>query len=181
MRLFKFITFLAILAFSAQAHALLITPDTTPRFYGDQTGQHFIDLIIAPIIGSADELYKMNVGGPEEGPLAGSYATSFFNTPTDPSGATITYTGGPIVGPEAFLLVKDGNQTPAWYLFNLSAAPNLWNGMETLVLSGFWPNQGAISHVTLYGDRHSVPEPATLFLLGAGLIGLARFGRKKLI
>jgi hypothetical protein len=55
-----------------------------------------------------------------------------------------------------------------------------WDGMEILELTGFWPNQGAISHVSLYGNRQSVPEPATMLLLGTGIFGLALFGRKKI-
>lgn len=46
------------------------------------------------------------------------------------------------------------------------------------------PNQypfiSGISHVSFYG-LHSVPEPATLLLLGSGLIGLGVFGRKKIM
>ena len=125
------------------------------------------------------EQYKQNVGGGEEGPLAGSYSTVFLNTPGDPSGATITYTGGNIVSAPAYLFVKDGNQTPAWYLFNLTTLT--WNGTDTLNLSGFWPAQGAISHVSLFGGSStSVPEPATLSLLGMGLLGFAAAQRRRM-
>jgi len=167
-----------LLAFGAQAHALLITPSSTPLLAsGPQTSQSDIAAAIASLVG--DELYKQDVGGPESGSLSGSYATVFSNTPTDPADATITYTGGPTVGSPAQLLVKDGNQNPAWYLFGL--APGMgWNGMETLYLEGFWPAQGAISHVTLYGSSNTVvPEPATMLLVGVGLIGVAGLGRKR--
>jgi hypothetical protein len=178
MRFFKLVlplmVFCACLAFAAQAHALSITPSYDTPLTGLQTSQALINDAIATTIGGADLLYKSTPGVGEEGPLAGSYNTLFFNTPLDPSGATITYTGGPFVD-DAFLLVKDGNHTPAWYLFNLAS----WNGTETLELSGFWTGPGAISHVALYGTSHSVPEPATMLLLGVGLIGLAGYSRKK--
>jgi hypothetical protein len=171
--LLKLAVFFGVLALAAQAQALVISPGDADDF-GNQTGQAEIDAYLAANYPGLDELYKQNVGeGGDSGSLAGSYETTFLNDPTDPSGALIEYVSGPIAE-DAFLLVKDGNQTPAWYLFDLSG----WDGMETLELSGFWPDQGAISHVTLYGGTTTVPEPGTLLLLGSGLFGLALYGRK---
>src|SRR5262245_28325255 len=134
-----------VLAFNA--HALTITPATLAAATGNQTSQAEINAAIAPIIGSASLLYKQNVGGLEEGSLAGSYTTTFSNTPADPSDALISYVDGQgYVGAPAWLLVKDGDQKPAWYLFNLTG---LWNGTDDLVLQDFWPGNGAISHVSL--------------------------------
>ena len=87
----------------------------------------------------------------------------------DPADATITYVSGQpvIAAQDIFLLVKDGNQIPAAYLFGISG----WNGTESLVLTGFWPQGGAISYVSIYTSG-STPVPdggTTLMLLGAGL------------
>lgn len=180
-RVLSLIVFCVLVAFAAQAHALFIYPNITdpaPQsiWTGNQTSQAEINTAIAGYLGSSVELYKQNVLGSEVGALAGSYETTFYNTPSDPSGALIHYVGGAYVGPTAFLLVKDGNHSPAWYLFNLTDFG--WNGTADLVLSNFWPAQGAISHVTLYGTQ-AVPEPATMLILGVGLIGLAGYSRKK--
>jgi hypothetical protein len=167
---------------AAKAEALAITPATLAAATGDQTSQAEIDAAIAAFLGISVELYKQNVGGAEEGALAGSYTTEFFNTPDDPEDATITYDGGDIVGPIAYLLIKDGASSPAWYLFNLTSLG--WNGMETIEIQDFWAGagpagRGAISHLTLYGGTTSVPEPATLSLLAVGLLGTGVLRRRR--
>jgi hypothetical protein len=92
-----------------------------------------------------------------------------FNSLSDPSGGAISWVGsGPVAKDNIFLLVKDGNQNPSAYLFNISG----WNGTELLSLSNFWPGPGgAISHVSIYAS--GVPDGGTtLILLGIGLAGL---------
>lgn len=171
----KLAAVMVVAGMTLSAHALSITPASLPQFTGNQTSQSQIDVAIAPIIGGASFQYKQNVGGAELGPLAGSYETTFSNSASDPSDALIHYVGGQNVGSPAWLLVKDGNQSPAWYLFNLTALA--WNGTDDLVLTGFWPAQGAISHVSLYGT--AVPDgAATAVLLGMGLLGLVTLSRK---
>jgi hypothetical protein len=172
---------------AARSEALNITPGTgvidVTRFEGvDNSNSGALIEASAEcscVISAATETYKQDVGGGESGALAGSYSTVFLNTPGDPSGATISYTGGPTAAATTYLFVKDGNQTPAWYLFNLTALG--WNYTETLNLSGFWPNQGAISHVALYGatGTTTVPEPATLSLMGVGLLGFVAAARRR--
>lgn len=180
--LLKSVVLFGVLAIAAQAYALEITPISgvlnTSRWEGDQTSQAEINAFIATYLGSATELYKQDVGGGESGLLAGNYETTFSNTADDPANALIQHTGEASVDDPAFLLVKDGGHSPAWYLFDLTALG--WNGTDDLVLSGFWPNQGAISHVTLYGTPQGVPEPGAMLLLGIGLVGLAGWGRKRI-
>jgi hypothetical protein len=50
-----------------------------------------------------------------------------------------------------------------------------WTTEPLLVGSG---QQPGISHISFFGTQ-GVPEPATLLLLGSGLVGLAMFGRKR--
>ena len=158
---------------SASAFALSISPGDEV-LSGNETSQAQINLIVDPYIDPSLLLYKQDVGGAETGSLAGSYTTTFDNTPQDPSEATITYDGGQYVGPTAYLLVKDGNNQPAWYLFNLTDLG--WDGTETLDLSGFWIGKGGISHVSLYGQK--APDGGTtVALLGLSMasLGFARW------
>jgi hypothetical protein len=53
---------------------------------------------------------------------------------------------------------------------------------ETNIITGFSVPEGSIKRLSVYGqitETAPVPEPATLILLGTGLIGLAGFGRRK--
>jgi hypothetical protein len=134
--------------------------------------------------------YKQNVDDPwDTGPYAGFYTTEFSNTVDDPADALITWDGPDFFDcPTCVLIIKDGDQTPAQYLFDLLA----WDGKESIQMTGFWPRQGAISHVEIWsGSRSSsstsgqtstggqVPEPGVLGLLGIGLLGQAVLLRQR--
>lgn len=175
------------------AQAVIITPATNVKWTTNTTS-NLTAAEVAAIVGyggSLTEIYKMNVGdGADSGSFASSYSTQFLNSSTDPEDAKITYVAGqtPITGSPLYLLVKDGNQTPAQYIFDLNnldldnnpaTAAYSWNGLDELYMQDFWPNQGAISHVSIYrGTGTSVPDGgATIALMGLALVGLS-LGRR---
>jgi hypothetical protein len=180
-----FLASAALALISTAAWSYSVTPtggDATLVSTSNNQGGGENDLIEAWNLANDPDVvfqYKDNVGGAEEGPFTGSYETTYSDTETDPQNALIEYISGPsLTCPTCLLIVKDGNQIPAVYLFSLVG----WNGTDDLVLTGFWPGEGAISHVSLYSAASSssgggsgsgtIPEPASsgLALVGLGLM-----------
>lgn len=175
-----------MLGVASQAHALTIMPSSpslvyttnaTPAIDADGVESALASVFINP--GQLGEAYKQNEGGGESGTAMSYYTTTFLPT-FDPSGAEIKWDGSYFIEcGDCYLVVKDGNHTPALYIFDISS----WNGQDTLDLSGFWMDQGTISYVAIYnnasmdggGTIAAIPEADTyaMLLAGLGLVGFA--------
>jgi hypothetical protein len=176
MNVVKKAAVLAVLsAVTLEVAALSITPSSSLYVTsGNQTGVPKILEQIAKegyVLGTSQ--YKKDYdNGAESGDLKNSYSTSFNSSV---SGGSVTWDGPGIITGAQYFLVKDGNHSPAWYLFDISG----WDGKESIEFSNFWLGPGAISHVAIFGGTTSVPDGgATAILLGVGVLGLAALRRK---
>jgi hypothetical protein len=185
----------ALFSVDANASILGITPSTgvlnVTRWEGTDPQNPMADDIetITSFIGELEELYKADVnpegGNPaiESGPFADSYTTTYSNPADDPSDALIEWDGGPFISAPEFLLVKGGaGLDPTWYIFDLGLDALAWDGQMDIQLSGFWPQQGAISHIAIYAEagQFVVAEPATVAVWsGLALLGLTCYRRKR--
>jgi hypothetical protein len=159
------------------------TPDNITWWAGNDNSNAVIMSIVGGIMGSSySEFYRAINDGSEQYSLASSYQA----TQTDVHDWIISYEGGAYINPPpVYILVKDGNGEPNWYLFK-----TLWNGTDPLVFQNFFlddpntPGQqgGGISHISIFGADTiaQTPEPQTLLLFatGLGMIGLTALRRK---
>jgi len=93
--------------------------------------------------------------------LQGAPEYFFIKTGKIPSDNNVTT-------PDHFLFKNDANLN--WAVVDLSRFGNVYE------LSGV----GVLSHVGEFGGTTSVPEPGTLMLLGAGLLGFAVYGKRRM-
>lgn len=133
-------------------------------------------------------LYKHNIGGGEEGNVG---LFSFSAVTANAGGGDdllLTWTGGAANAcagyASCWLVVKDGNANPGRYGYNLSTQTS-WNGNGNIQLLNFWPAQGSISHVALFGVGtctsncfNETPEPSTVALVGLALLGAGAARRR---
>ena len=185
-----------VLMFGSMAQAsIILTPDDADGT-SDETRANLEKSLIETLFSTSDLTlyYKSNTppegsssgaGVDEEGTFASSYETTLSNTATDPEDAYIDYISGTSIAcPECYLAVKDGNNSPGFYFFDLgdistTAFTGVWNGTEDLDLQDFWPGNGAISHVSIWGKEvdgggppSAIPEPGMMALFGIGLMGM---------
>ena len=114
----------------------------------------------------------LNSGGTGAGYVGSAVTTSFTQT-----GSTGTWSVAAAVGAIGFKF-GTGNTADEWFIYDLvdGVTSGTWEFFGTLITKG----EGGLGHIQAYNDKAtSVPEPGTLGLLGAGLLGLGFMQRKR--
>lgn len=169
---------LAFFATQAQADLLLTEGDADfsgPGFTPFKTDADWLE----GVVGSEEDLfllYKDEPDGEEEGSWSHSYSTSYgTDGDGDLTSLWIKNDGDYTFSGALWLVVKDGRKhDPAWYVFDISS----WDGSEDIHVDGLFPLGGSISNVQIFGPESAIPEPGTLALFGAALIGIGLARRR---
>ncbi|MBW2575660.1 MAG: PEP-CTERM sorting domain-containing protein [Deltaproteobacteria bacterium] len=167
---FLCVMLLFCLATPAAANTLVPSVEGTGAYWdGAATNPDFLDNS-----GDATQRLWLEVG------LLGGPAGDLLDTFNWDDGPKVLNEWDPGIVDWDYAIVKIGKGQAidgAWYAYlNDYSTPNLLDVPPGPPIIEF-PN--GVSHVSIFGG-HSVPEPATMFLLGTGLLGLALFGRKKI-
>lgn len=176
------------LTFTASDAAKIILPPNA-QGWNDTADRVATAVGVSP--GSVGELlYKYDLGddhgaGKESGGLSLTYSTSVDR---DEKGFTLSSVTGVFpIADASYLVAKDGKH--AHYIFSLAG----WDGLEAIQVDGLWPDNGSLSHVSLYGgvrtpvvvppaETTQVPDGGStgLFLaLGVSVLGIGWVGRQR--
>jgi len=133
---------------------------------GDPPGAHMDTLHNVNFV--LDAYNDLHVGDELPSPITEGSKTEIEGE--GPISGTITFDGG-----YDYLSLKYSTVFDLWWIDGASSF-SISDNYSPFFGEGELTN--ALSHYTLWNPS-SVPEPATMFLLGTGLIGLALFGRQR--
>jgi hypothetical protein len=150
---------LTIILFAGASNTVLATPSLIGTFEGNQKDLGILNQLIDHYNSSLPDIsstgHKVVIGGDLK-----SY--EFTN-----------------LSDKDYLIVKSGNLSELWFLADTDSW--IWNAPVQILPNGREQTK-AISHYIFFNSSNPprpVPEPSTLFLLGAALIGLLAVSQKK--